>query len=76
MKQSDLSGDPRSTLERFSSLGEQPANWGQNVSARYIKTILQESTAETEALSVNTRRVAGKRAEEGCPPRPPGGGGG
>lgn len=68
MKQSDLSGDPRSTLERFSSLREQPANWGQNVSARYIKTILQESTAETAALSVNTRRVAGKRTEEGCPP--------
>lgn len=71
MKQSDLSGDPRPTLERFSSLREHPANWGQNVSARYIKTILQESTAETAALSVNTWRVAGKRTEEGCPP--PGG---
>lgn len=69
MKQNDMSGDPRSTLERFPSLRQQPANWGQNVSARYIKTLLQESTAETAALSVNTRRVAGKRTEEGRPPR-------
>lgn len=72
MKQNDPSGDPRSAAERFSSLTEQPANWGQNVSARYIKTLLQDWSAETAALSVNTRR-GGQKTHRGrsAPPVPP-----